>query len=42
MARVLLIDDDAKVRAMVADYLRTNGYSVIDASDGELARQVCG
>ncbi|OYU98252.1 MAG: DNA-binding response regulator, partial [Burkholderiales bacterium PBB5] len=27
-ARLLLIDDDARLTAMVGDYLRTNGYEV--------------
>ncbi|MBP9111295.1 MAG: response regulator transcription factor [Polyangiaceae bacterium] len=33
--RVLLIDDDSKLRAMVADYLRENGMTVTEALDGE-------
>lgn len=33
--RVLLIDDDSKLRAMVADYLRENGMTVTEAVDGE-------
>jgi DNA-binding response OmpR family regulator len=34
-ARLLLIDDDARLTAMVGDYLRTNGYEVDSA--GSLA-----
>ncbi len=33
--RVLVIDDDAKLRALVADYLRDNGVEVETAADGE-------
>jgi DNA-binding response OmpR family regulator len=33
--RLLLIDDDARLAAMVADYLRQSGYAVSHAADGE-------
>jgi DNA-binding response OmpR family regulator len=32
--RLLLIDDDARLAAMVADYLRQSGYAVSHAADG--------
>ena len=33
-ARVLIVDDNKSIRTMVADYLGTRGYDVIEASDG--------
>jgi DNA-binding response OmpR family regulator len=35
--RVLVVEDDADTRAMVRDMLADEGYSVIEAADGELA-----
>lgn len=34
MTRLLLIDDDARLAAMVADYLSKSGYAVSHAADG--------
>lgn len=35
MPRILLIEDDARLAAMVGDYLRANGMSAAHAGDGE-------
>jgi CheY-like chemotaxis protein len=35
MARILIVDDDAAVRALVAEILRSFGHVVIAAGDGE-------
>ena len=31
---VLVVDDDDEVRAVVVDYLRSNGFAVIEAANG--------
>ena len=38
-ARLLLIDDDARLTAMVGDYLRSNGYEVDTAGSLALGRE---
>ncbi len=40
MARVLIVDDDATIRQMVAMVLDDEGYAVDQASDGEHALEV--
>lgn len=35
MARVLIIDDDAKMREMLEQTLRTAGYDVVSAANGK-------
>lgn len=37
MANVLVVDDDATVREVVATYLRANRHDVVEAADGETA-----
>jgi CheY-like chemotaxis protein len=37
MAKILLVDDDANMRAMVARALSSDGHQVTEASDGETA-----
>lgn len=37
MTTVLIVDDSSTVRQMVSEQLRLNGYSVIEAVDGEEA-----
>ncbi len=32
--RILIVDDNKSIRAMVADYLKSKNYDVIEASDG--------
>ena len=38
-ARVLLVEDDARLAAMVADYLGEAGYRVVMAATGAAATQ---
>lgn len=33
--KILVVEDEAKIRRLVADYLKNDGYEVIEASDGE-------
>lgn len=40
--RVLIVDDDASVRAAVAEYLTNHGFEVFEAEDGSAMRQVLG
>lgn len=42
MAKVLVIDDDLLVRAMVRHMLEQAGYEVMDAEDGTVAVELCG
>lgn len=35
MARILIIDDDAPVRAMLRQFLESNGHQIVEAADGE-------
>lgn len=37
MARILVIDDDPQIRAMLRMILENEGYEVMDAPDGEIA-----
>jgi DNA-binding response OmpR family regulator len=36
-ADVLVVDDEADVRASIGDILRTSGFSVVEAEDGSVA-----
>lgn len=38
-ANVLIVDDDAEVRAMIAEYLAGHGYEIAQAGNGEQMRQ---
>jgi len=38
-ARVLIVDDDADVRGMIAEYLAGHGYEIAQAADGQQMRQ---
>ncbi|MEO1338763.1 MAG: response regulator, partial [Myxococcota bacterium] len=35
MRTILVIDDDARIRDLVAEYLSSRGFSVLTAEDGE-------
>lgn len=37
MKRILLVEDDDRLRAMLATFLQTEGYEVTEAADGEQA-----
>jgi two-component system phosphate regulon response regulator OmpR len=38
-AHVLIVDDDADVRGMIAEYLAGHGYEIAEAADGQQMRQ---
>src|SRR6266851_4426618 len=38
---ILVVDDDDSVRQMMCAILQHNGYSVLDASDGKGALNIC-
>ena len=38
--RVLVVDDKASIRMLIAELLRSNGYDVVDAANGRLAVDV--
>lgn len=40
MTRVLLVDDDADIRRVIAYVLADEGYEVVEASDGQAALQL--
>ena len=42
MARILIVDDDAQIREMLAIFLERNGYEVVTAADGGKAYQIIG
>ena len=35
--RILVVDDEEKIRSLVASYLRSDGFDVVEASDGPSA-----
>jgi DNA-binding response OmpR family regulator len=35
--RILVVDDEQKIRSLVASYLRSDGFEVVEATDGEEA-----
>jgi two-component system phosphate regulon response regulator OmpR len=39
LARLLIVDDDASVRAMLREYLQGHGYAVVEASGGIQMRE---
>jgi DNA-binding response OmpR family regulator len=39
-SRLLLVDDNDEVRGVIADYLRENGFTVMEAASGDAARAV--
>jgi DNA-binding response OmpR family regulator len=36
-SKILVVDDESRMRKLVRDYLTKNGYSVVEAADGEEA-----
>lgn len=40
LATVLVVDDEPTIRELVGDYLRRDGYGVLDAGTGEQALAV--
>ena len=42
MGKVLIVDDDPEVRAMLSEYLSAHGYTVWEAESGIVMRQVLG
>jgi len=38
---ILLIEDEAALRAVASEYLRSKGYEVVEAGDGETALEFC-
>ena len=41
MARILVIDDEVQVRAMLRHTLEREGYKVVDAPDGKAVMRLC-
>ena len=41
MRRILIVDSDKEVRALIAKYVRLEGYEATEASDGETAISLC-
>ncbi|MCK4263288.1 MAG: response regulator, partial [Dehalococcoidia bacterium] len=37
MAKILIVDDDPDIRMAIGSVLRSRGYGVVEASDGEEA-----
>ncbi|MFH1330641.1 MAG: response regulator, partial [Actinomycetota bacterium] len=35
--RILVVDDEANIRRIVASYLRSDGFEVVEAADGKSA-----
>ncbi|MCR5211878.1 MAG: response regulator transcription factor [Lachnospiraceae bacterium] len=38
--KILVVDDESRIRKLIKDYLRRSGYEVLEASDGEEALSV--
>ena len=39
--RILVVDDEANIRKIVASYLRGDGFEVVEAADGDVALKEC-
>ncbi|MDF2685829.1 MAG: two component transcriptional regulator [Clostridia bacterium] len=37
---ILIVDDDLRIRRMISDFLKSNGYSTLEAKDGQEALDV--
>ena len=40
-ATILLVEDEAQLREVASEYLRSKGYEVIEANSGEIALELC-
>ena len=38
--KILVVDDESRMRMLVKDFLKRDGYDVLEASDGEAALDV--
>lgn len=38
--KILVVDDESRMRKLVGDFLRKNGYQVLEASDGSMALDI--
>ena len=38
--KILMVDDEARMRKLVRDFLTNKGFKVIEAADGELAVEI--
>ena len=41
MERVLVVDDEAKIRAIIRKYGEFEGYEIVEAADGMEAIEIC-
>ncbi|MCF0111448.1 MAG: response regulator transcription factor [Erysipelotrichaceae bacterium] len=41
MTRILIADDELKIREVIKEYGKVNGYTVIEANDGQEAVELC-
>src|SRR5947208_9693561 len=41
MARILIVDDDADIRTILADRLAARGHEIIESTDGLKALEIC-
>ena len=41
MSKILVVDDEEKIREMIAKYARHEGYEVLTANDGLMAVEMC-
>ena len=37
--KILVVDDESRMRKLVSDFLTKQGYEVLEAGDGEAARE---
>ena len=40
MTKILIVDDEARMRKLIKDFLVSKGYSTLEANDGEKALEV--
>ena len=39
-AKILVVDDEGRMRKLVSDFLHHEGYAVVEAEDGEKAVEI--